>query len=273
MKNEDIKKAFECLTLSEEAKDRMFEAILEKSSEESLKTPWFIRFRPVISTAGAIAACAALFTFAALNPQITGGKNDFVETKPAMENTAVTVVSDEIGAVTELTSVTATAESSETSLKTTASQVMTTSTEVKTSAAAAEITTAADAAETPVQTAASTAAITGAATTAVQTEITEETTASVIETVTETTTNAANLYGDLYDFSLVSWAGRDYTTSYEEVPYSSLVSNLGSGAAFSDTAEGAYTILIYEIEGIPVEKGFAVHYMGQNSYYYFYSAK
>lgn len=267
MKNEDIKKAFECLTPSEEAKDRMFEVILEKSSEESLKTPWFIRFRPVISTAGAIAACAALFTFAALNPQITGGKNNFVETKPAMESPAVTVISDENMTTTDLTSVTA--ESSETSVKTTASQTMTTSTEVKTSAKAAEITTAAYTKTTAVQTAAETTPPATTASTVCESEVS----VSETETVTSDATSVADLYGDLYDFSLVSWAGRDYTTSYEEVPYSSLVSNLGSGAAFSDTSEGAYTILIYEIEGVPVEKGFAVHYMGQNSYYYFYSAR
>ncbi|MGN0631339.1 MAG: hypothetical protein ACI4JN_08450 [Ruminococcus sp.] len=267
MKNEDIKKAFECLTPSEEAKDRMFEAILEKSSEESLKTPWFIRFRPVISTAGALAACGVLFTFAALNPHITGGKNDFVETKPAMESPAVTVISDENVTTSAVTSVTA--KSSETSAKTTNSDKMTTWDEVKTSAQAAEITTAAYTETTAVQTAAETTAPATAASTVCD----EEVSASETETVTTAATSAADLYGDLYDFSLVSWAGRDYTTSYEEVPYSSLVSNLGSGAAFSDTSEGAYTILIYEIEGVPVEKGFAVHYMGQNSYYYFYSAR
>lgn len=268
MKNEDIKKAFECLTPSEETKEKMFDAILEKASEKPLEKPWFIRFRPMISTAGALAACAALFTFAALNPQITGGKNGFVETKPSTESAAVTVLSEENAAATTPTSVTA--KSSETSVKTTGSQTMTTSAEVKTSAHAAEITTAADAGTIPVQTAAATTV----ATTAVQTETAEETTtASVTEIAAETTTNVANLYGDLYDFSLVSWAGRDYTTSYEEVPYKNLVKNLGSGAAFSDTAEGAFTILIYEIKGIPPEKGFAVNYMGQTNYYYFYNAE
>lgn len=261
MKNEDIKKAFECLTPSDETKEKMFDAILEKASAEPVKTPWFIRFRPQIGAVGALAACGVLFTFAALNPHIIGGKDNFVETKPIEENAAVTAFTEEN-----------TKETIVTSAKTTECEKTTTSTEVKTSLYAAAVTTAAYK-ETTVLSSAATSAPAVLKTT-LQTETTEEVPPAETETkpanTTSVSTSRQNLYGDMYDYSLVSWAGRSYTTDYEEISYSSLVKNLGSGAAFSETSDGAYTILIYEIEGISPEEGFAVHYMGETRFYYFY---
>lgn len=271
MKNEDIKKAFQRLTPSDETKEKMFNAILEKASAEPVRTPWFIRFRPQISAVGALAACGVLFTFAALNPHIIGNKNHFVETKPIEESTAVAVIpeenSEEAYAVTTCTSI-----ASKASAKATEHEKKTTSTEVKTSLYAAAVTTAAYK-ETTVLSSAATSASSVLKTT-LQTETTEEVPPAETETkpvaTTSVSTSRQNLYGDMYDYSLVSWAGKSYTTDYEEISYSKLVKNLGSGAAFSETSDGAYTILIYEIEGISPEEGFAVHYMGETSFYYFY---
>lgn len=267
MKNEDIKKAFESLSPSEEAKERMLEAILEKASAEPERAPWYIRFRPQIGAAGALAACAALFTFAAVNPQITGSRNDFVETKPSQvsqESAAVTEISIEKAVTTAVS----TAITTETFTKSTAESTRTTAGEVKTTSGSAVETAAVTGAATTKATAAETTAVTTAAETKPATQSVTNDDEAVVTTVT---TSAAELYGDMYEFNHVFWAGREYATNYEEVAYSSLVTNLGSGAAFSDTSDGAYTILIYEIEGVPVEKGFAVHYMGQMNYYYFYN--
>lgn len=267
MKNEDIKKAFQRLTPSDETKEKMFNAILEKASAEPVRTPWFIRFRPQISAVGALAACGVLFTFAALNPHIIGGKDNFVETSPIAENAAVTAFTEENSEENADDS-----HAAITSAKTTEHEKTTTSTEVKTSLYAAAVTTAAYK-ETTVLSSVVTSASSVLKTT-LQTETTEEVPPAETETkpvaTTSVSTSRQNLYGDMYDYSLVSWAGRRYTTDYEEISYSSLVKNLGSGAAFSETSDGAYTILIYEIEGISPEEGFAVHYMGETSFYYFY---
>ena len=74
----------------------------------------------------------------------------------------------------------------------------------------------------------------------------------------------------MYDFNHVTWSGLSYDTEYQTVSYEDLKTYLGSGVAVGDTVDGFYTILLYEIAGMPIERGFAVQYAGQNEFYLFY---
>ncbi|MGN0584630.1 MAG: hypothetical protein ACI4JD_04180 [Ruminococcus sp.] len=284
MKNEDIKRAFESLTPNEESKERMLRAIMEKSaavlneaSAEPVKVPWYVRYRAQLGMCTAAAVCAAVFGVAVLNPAFvknSGDKAALVEKVTCTETTAVTEE-----AKTETSVNTQTEKASHTTKVTVKSTEASEVKETKTLPAVTEI-KGTDAPEKPAVT---TCAVTGTTqkVTAASTEMTvvtdEEIVTSMSEVQTEVTTSGTtsrpSLYGDLYDFNHVTWAGLNYATSYEEISYSKIVNHLGSGVATGDGVEGTYTILLYEIKGMPVEKGIAVQYAGQTSYYVFYSVE
>lgn len=280
MKSEDIRKAFESITPSDEAKERMLKAIIEKSqtatentSARPADTPWYVKFRAQIGVCGAAAVCAAVFAITVMNPGIAniGGKDNFVETQPYCESTetraAVTTVITDISDADQTTAYTTSAPKKAANHTEKTPQNTTGTSEVL-SAAVIECSAA------TVQT--QRTIITEIATTTAPKETTQSviTTATEIPTQTETAATTASgnpsLYGNLFDFSRATWAGRSYATDYAEVSYGKLMNLLGSGVAMDDE-NGTYTILIYEMKGVPVEEGFAVQYIGQTNYYAFYN--
>lgn len=81
MKDNEIKKAFESLTPSDEARKRMFNAIINKNSaadatamnavkKHSYKSPWYVRFKPQIGICSTAAICIAAFALTITNPEI-----------------------------------------------------------------------------------------------------------------------------------------------------------------------------------------------------------
>lgn len=284
MKNEDIKRAFESLTPNEESKERMLKVIMEKSaavlnetSAEPVRVPWYVRYKAQLGMCTAAAVCAAVFGFAVLNPALvknSGDKAALVEKVTCTETTAVTEE-----AKTETSVNTQTEKASQTTEITVKSTAASTVTATETLPAVTEI----KGTEAPEKPAVTTGAVTETTqkVTAAVTEVTvvtdEEIVTSLSEEQTDVTTSVTvsrpSLYGDLYDFNHVTWAGLSYATSYEEIPYSKIVNHLGSGVATGDGVEGTYTILLYEIKGMPLENAIAVQYAGQTSYYVFYSVE
>ncbi len=284
MKNEDIKKAFERLSPSGEAKERMLKGIAEKSANAAAdKTagkicsqPIKAKFNSKIGVCTAVLACAAVFAVTVLSPGLLSGgkKEDLVaEQQQSLE----TCVQENIGTVCitadSAAAVSGTALTSEISGNAAVpdksifgidrqiqeeSSLTETAVSVKSGASESSekstvITTAAvqDAREPDESTAAAEALCTE-------------------ETSSEKVTEKA-VYKNLYDFSDIIWNGRSYSTDYTEASYGSINSFLGSGAALNYETNKAYTVLIYELKNVSVEDGFAVQYLGQSNYYIFYS--
>ncbi len=304
MKNNDIKKAWDHLTPDEDTKERMLKAIIAQSaatepekSAEPMHVPWYVRFRIPMGISAAAMACAMVVTLAVGNPTLMnngGSRQELLRTQPVSGmHTTVPVASARTGASASETEVTGenisgttqttftmiSSEFTELSLdnflnessavtetvttpKPVVSEVVTSPTDP---AVASSITTAAPV--TTLATVTETIAEMPVTETSVVTETTQKTEA---ETTIATTTHLPSLYGNVYDFNHVTWSGLSYDTAYETVPYESLIDYLGSGVAVGDTVNGAYTILLYEIKGVPVERGFAVQYSGQSDYYLFY---
>lgn len=278
MKNDDIRKAFDSLTPDDAARERMLKGIMAKSaamqqetSAEPETAPWYIRFRAPIGFCAAAMACVMVFTIAVSNPAIVqngSSRQQLLETRPAAsETTAVRAA---------VTSAVTTSEAQITTYTTTSPLTGGTAASVTTEAAKMTetvVSTAAPPTTEPVvhsslSTEATEAQLTTTATEAVITTTVSE---EAVTTTTEVSTKPS-LYGDLYDFNLVTWAGRSYATDYAVADYSQLSGkHLGSGVATGENAEGIYTILLYELQGVPVEDGFAVQYAGQTAYYIFYS--
>ncbi len=277
MMNDKIKKAYDSITPDSTAKERMLRNIMAKSEElkqevsaEPQKAPWYIRLKTPIGFCTAAMACAMVFTIALTDPAIVkngGSRQQMLETQTAQttEQPKITTIAAEMQNTTYTTSLltgdtTAVTEAAdETEIVVSTAVPPTTAPVVHSSLttdAAAELTTTAEEIMT---------------TTTAEMVVTTETSAETVTTTTEVTTNPS-LYGDLYDFNLVTWAGRSYATDYVVADYSQLSGkHLGSGVATGENAEGIYTILLYELQGVPVEEGFAVQYAGQTAYYIFYS--
>lgn len=278
MKNDEIKKAFECLTPDDAAKERMLQGIMAKSaamkheaSAEPETAPWYVRFRAPIGFCAAAMACAMVFTIAVSNPAIVqngSSRQQFLATRPAAAVTTAARVTE--------TSVTTEATEAQSIAYTTSP--LTGGTTAATSTEAAEetetvVSTATPPTTEPVVHSSLTTETSEAPQTTTVTEavITTSASAETVTTITEVSIKQS-LYGDLYDFNLVTWAGRSYATDYAVADYSRLSGkHLGSGVAMGENADGFYTILLYELEGVPVEEGFAVQYAGQTAYYIFYS--
>lgn len=275
MKNDEIKKAFESLTPDDAAKERMLRGIMAKSaameheaSAEPKAMPWFIRFKAPIGFCAAAMACAMVFTIALSNPAIVqngSSRQQLLETRPAAETTRMSAIVTTTTAATEAATeaqITTYTTSPLTGGTTAAKSAVTTETVVST---ATPPTT-----EPVVLSSLATETSEALQTTTATETVTTVTTAETVGTTTEVSIKPS-LYGDLYDFNLVTWAGRSYATDYALADYSQLSTNLGSGVATGENAEGTYTILLYELKGTPVENGFAVQYAGQTAYYIFYS--
>lgn len=280
MKNEDIKKAFESITPDNEAKERMLKAIIEKSQAASENasvkpenTPWYVKFKAQIGVCSAAAVCAAVFALTVISPGIKdiGDVNNFVVPKQSEEIaatqaavTGITTDTDKKDAaftVAYTTSVSKNHQQGENISKNTS-----TATEVLcvTDAQHSDIVTKA------VNTTTAASSLLTTKTTAQSTETHIETSSVSAETTTETTVSSyVSLYGNLFDFSHVTWAGRSYATDYAETSYSKIKNILGSGVAMDDEGN-TYTILLYSIDGVTVEDGLAVQYIGNTNYYVFY---
>ena len=291
MKNDEIRKAFDRLTPDEETKERMLRNIMTKSAEMKQETsakpvivPWYVRLRVPMGISAAAAACAMVFTLASNNPELVqngASRQNMLETKPA----ATTIVTEnEVPAETETKPAETTAEAVQTAITaSTAAQTPTTtaavdnllkpsSTGVITTAAPKPVTS--EVVTTPALTETVTSTTVEAVTTTAEPAVTTELTTTKAPETTVTTTTVSikpSLYGDLFDFNHVTWAGRSYDTDYEIVAYEDLANHLGSGVAVGDEVSGSYTILLYAIKGVPVEQGFAVQYAGQYAYYLFYN--
>lgn len=280
MMNNEIKRAFEEITLSDESRERMLKEIMTQSSvmkqEASAKretTPWYIRFKTPIGFCGAAMACALMFTIAVSNPAVVSNNNDrqqIVATQPVTITTTVPAVTTALpeSSRTELAAVQTTA-----SLRTTEAVSKT----ITVTEATSNVTTAETVISPTVKPAVSSLTTTGTSaeliTTATVTEVTTQVVSSTTVEVTTTGTTFPSLYGNYFDFNHVTWAGRSYATDYVETDYAVLADCIGSGVATGDEAMGSYTILLYRLDGVPVERGFAVQYAGQTAYYIFYSVE
>ncbi len=280
MMNDEIKRAFEEITLGDEPRERMLKEIMAQSTamrqDASAKRetiPWYVRFKAPMGFCGAAMACALMFTIAVSNPAVVSNNNDrqqIVATQPVTITTTAPAVK------------TASSGSSKTefaAVQTTASSRTTEA--VSKTITVTEATTTVSTAETvispTVKPVVSSLTTTGASaeliTTATVTEVTTQAVSSTATEVTTIGTTFPSLYGNYFDFNNVTWAGRSYATDYVETDYAVLADCIGSGVATGDKAMGSYTILLYRLEGVPVENGFAVQYAGQTAYYIFYSVE
>lgn len=283
MKNEDIKKAFESLTPSDDAKERMLKAIIAKSAAapdvkpaKTESTPWHIRLKVPIGVCTAAMACAAAFAITLLNPGLLNNDktDNFVGTQPFCENTDIFTST----AITEpVTQASETALTVKKSGGMAACAAMTTDcitknvkeeisfTETVMSQKPADVSTTIIT-ETTAATTTSVKTTENPANTTTLTKSTDHT-----ETSDESNSTGSSLYGNLFDFRSITWAGISYSTDYIETSYDNINSFLGSGAAVNYETNKVYTVLIYELKNVPIEKGFAVQYIGQSNYYVFYS--
>lgn len=283
MKNEDIKKAFESLTPSDDAKERMLKAIIAKSAAapdvkpaKTESTPWHIRLKVPIGVCTAAMACAAAFAITLLNPGLLNNDktDNFVGTQPFCEN-ANTFTST---AITE--PVTQASETALTMKKsggmpafatvTTGCIAETVKTEISFTGTVMSQKTADVLTTTMAETTAATTSVKTTENPANTTTLTEST--DHTETSDESNSTGNSLYGNLFDFRSIMWAGISYSTDYTETSYDNINSFLGSGAAVNYETNKVYTVLIYELKNVPIEKGFAVQYIGQSNYYVFYSS-
>lgn len=295
MNHDEIKRAWDRLTPDEETKERMLSAILEKSAameqETSAKpvgTPWYVRLRIPMGVSAAAMACAVIVTLAVGNPLLVNNgssRQELLGTQPVSGmHTTEPVVSAYTGTCAADTEAAWASETMQTTSHTTAETDFTETsldiflkeggTVLETSAFQKPMVSAAVTTPTEMPAASSDTTAAPATTWTTVTEMTEIQTTQT-ETAAETTANSnetspPSLYGNLYDFNHVSWSGLSYDTAYETVSYEELENFLGSGVAVGDTVDGSYTILLYEIHGMPVERGLAVQYAGQNAYYLFY---
>lgn len=294
MNHDEIKRAWDRLTPDEETKERMLSAILEKSAAMEQETsakpvgmPWYVRLRIPMGVSAAAMACAVIVTLAVGNPLLVNNgssRQELLGTQPVSGmHTTEPVVSAYTGtcaADADTEAAWASVTTQTTSLTTVTTDLTETSLDIFLKEGGAVLETSASqkpmvsaVVTTPTEMPAASSDTTAAPVTTLTT-VTEmtETQTSLTETAEQTTTktNPPSLYGNLYDFNHVSWAGLSYDTSYETVAYEDLENHLGSGVAVGDTVGGSYTILLYEIHGMPVERGLAVQYAGQNEYYLFY---
>ncbi len=294
MKNDDIKRAFEAMTPDENAKERMLKGIMEKAEQASVQSsaeretlPWYTRFKMPLGYCTAAMACAMVFTIAVSNSALLHNNQEGQQMLAVPETTTTTAAVQ-----TEAASPT-TAKTVETTVKTTAAteKAVAATTTVQTAAStekeeAIQTTLAAVTDVAPIVTTAQTVisptikpvdsslTTTGIPTeliTTTPTRLTTVTASSADTTVTSTVSILPSLYGNLYDFNQVVWAGRSYATDYSIVDFDTLTDFLGSGVATGSESDATYTILVYEIEGLPMEDGFAVQYAGQTAYYAFYN--
>ncbi len=284
MKNEDIKKAFESLTPSDDAKERMLKAIMAKSAvtpdiktARAKSTPWYIRLKVPIGVCTAAMTCAAAFAVTLLNPGLLNNNktDNFVEIQHSCENaeTSTNAVATEPvtqpvksdlnikkgGDMAALTSIPL--DFAEKGVQMTAASTTKHITSQKPNEA---LTTTVTKATNVTSNSVKTTECSTSNTTV--TTVTEQT-----ETSGGSTPSGGSLYGDPFDFRSLTWAGINYSTDYTEVSYDNINGFLGSGAAMNYETNKVYTVLIYELENVPVEKGFAVQYIGYSNYYIFYS--
>lgn len=274
MKNEDIKKAFESLTPSNEAKERMLKAIIEKSAAapdieltKTESTSWHIRLKVPIGVCTAAIACAAAFAITLLNPGIVNNDktDNFVATQPFCESTE---------AFTSTAITKSTTQTSETDLIVKKSGGMAAFAAMTTNVTTEPIRTEISFTKTDADVPTTIITETTSATTSFKT--TENTTTAAestdhTETSSESNPSNSSLYGNLFDFRSITWAGVSYSTDYIEISYDNINGFLGSGAAVNYETNKVYTVLLYELKNVPIEKGFAVQYIGQSNYYVFYS--
>lgn len=279
MKNEDIKKAFESITPDNEAKERMLKAIMEKSqaasenaSAKPENTPWYVKFKAQIGVCSAAAVCAAVFALTVISPGIKdiGDTNNFVVPKPSEEIaatqaavTGITTGTDKEDAALTVAYTTSVSENHQQGENTSKNTTNVSKVLCVTDAHHSDIVTKA------VNTTTAASPLLTTNTTTPSTETHTETSSVSAETSTETTVSSYGLYGNLFDFSHVTWAGKSYSTDYAETSYSKIKNILGSGVAMDDEGN-TYTILLYSIDGVPVEDGLAVQYIGNTNYYVFY---
>lgn len=279
MKDRDIKKAFESITPSEDARKRMFNAIINKKSaadasameeniyEKSKTSPWYVRFKTQIGICGTVAVCAAAFAITIMNPGIKNIKQNNILTE------TIDYSGDDLFTYTETTTTISennfklTEKNKEFVLKNN-DMDNTAAKTTKPDKDSKDENMSSIYSESSEYITQATEIITKPAVTTIAS--TTLTTVKTIETVTFTTTVSNPIYKDFLDFNCITWNNKTYTTNYTKADYSSLSDYLGSSAALNSDRQ-TYSIILYKIKDMPVEQGFAVQYAGRTDYYIFYN--
>jgi len=284
MKDNEIKKAFESLTPSDEARERMFNAIINKNSaadatdmnavkKHSYKSPWYVRFKPQIGICSTAAICVVAFTLTITNPGIKNIEQnniqmeyvDFAENDESIcKNTTTAQSENNFGQL----------ENNENSILNTKNPKLKNSSDnnnEKTTSAyknpkddavftdsSEYITKATGIVSKPIETTVSSSTFTTVKTTAIK------------ETTTVMSTAKNPIYMNFLDFNCIIWNNNTYITNYTEIEYSDIADSLGSNTALNNNGQ-SYSIVLYKIKNMPIEQGFAVQYAGKSNYYVFYN--
>lgn len=283
MKDNEIKKAFESLTPSDEARKRMFNAIINKNSaadatamnavkKHSYKSPWYVRFKPQIGICSTAAICIAAFTLTITNPEIKNIEQnniqmeyvDFSENDESIyKNTTTSKSENNFGQIENNENSILNAKnpklknSSDNNNKTTTAYKSPKDDTVFTGLSE-YITKATSIVSKPIETTVSSSTLTTVKTTAVK------------ETTTVMSTTKNPIYMNFLDFNCIIWNNNTYTTNYTEIEYSDIADSLGSSTALNNNGQ-SYSIVLYKIKNMPIEQGFAVQYAGKSNYYVFYN--
>lgn len=283
MKDNEIKKAFESLTPSDEARKRMFNAIINKNSaadatamnavkKHSYKSPWYVRFKPQIGICSTAAICIAAFTLTITNPEIKNIEQnniqmeyvDFSENDESIyKNTTTSKSENNFGQIENNENSILNAKnpklknSSDNNNKTTTAYKSPKDDTVFTGLSE-YITKATSIVSKPIETTVSSSTLTTVKTTAVK------------ETATVMSTVKNPIYMNFLDFNCIIWNNNTYTTNYTEIEYSDIADSLGSSTALNNNCQ-SYSIVLYKIKNMPIEQGFAVQYAGKSNYYVFYN--
>jgi len=282
MKDNEIKKAFESLTPSDEARKRMFNAIINKNSaadatamnavkKHSYKSPWYVRFKPQIGICSTAAICIAAFTLTITNPEIKNIEQnniqmeyvDFSENDESIYKNTTTAQSEnnfgqlENNEKSILNSKNPKLKNSSNNNKTTTAYKSPKDDTVFTGLSE-YITKATSIVSKPIETTVSSSTLTTVKTTAVK------------ETATVMSTVKNPIYMNFLDFNCIIWNNNTYTTNYTEIEYSDIADSLGSSTALNNNDQ-SYSIVLYKIKNMPIEQGFAVQYAGKSNYYVFYN--
>lgn len=282
MKDNEIKKAFESLTPSDEARKRMFNAIINKNSaadatamnavkKHSYKSPWYVRFKPQIGICSTAAICISAFALTITNPEIKNIEQNNIQMEyvdfsandeSIYKNTTTAQSENNFGQLENneksiLNSKNPKLKNSSDNNKTTTAYKSPKDDTVFTGLSE-YITKATSIVSKPIETTVSSSTLTTVKTTAVK------------ETATVMSTVKNPIYMNFLDFNCIIWNNNTYTTNYTEIEYSDIADSLGSSTALNNNCQ-SYSIVLYKIKNMPIEQGFAVQYAGKSNYYVFYN--
>lgn len=280
MKDNDIKKAFESLTPNDEARERMFNAIINKNStadataikkntyKKPKVSPWYVRFKPQIGICSTAVICAAAVALIIMNSELRNIKqnNIYIECIDFLEDDDLKYKS---------TTTTQSENNEDSVLNADLKNDSADSESVKTTSLYKDSKNdnISDVSPVPAEYTAKTTSIISKP---IETMASSSTLPTVKTTVTKETNNVtSNNENKIYmknfiDFNCIIWNNQTYSTNYTQVEYNSISDSLGSSTALNDNGQ-TYSIVLYKIKNMPIEQGFAVQYAGRTDYYIFYN--